>query len=238
MLQRAKPTPQLQEWFDKLAPVVEEARTTLRALEPGKLALRSGCERDEDGNFCLDFLWQRHVISADDFGVRAIGTDQQSPSFIQSLILTYLATADGTTPSSRWIGFRELPDGMFYVQAFQGYTGGRLVRELEGGVDTFRRAAETLGGEPLELGDAGYAFQVLPRVHLVVSLLKRWLMGTLHGAVQPEYLGYYLDEFTFRFNRRMSRSRGKLFYRLVQQAVQVGPTTYRDIVSPPNVGPG
>lgn len=93
--------------------------------------------------------------------------------------------------------------------------------------------------EPIVIARSGRpASELLPRVHLVVSLLKRWLMGTLHGAVQPEYLGYYLDEFTFRFNRRTSRSRGKLFYRLLQQAVQVGPTTYRDIVSPPDIGGG
>ena len=60
------------------------------------------------------------------------------------------------------------PTGLFYVQAFQGYTGGRLVRELESGVDSFRRAAEALGGEPLEIGDAGYGFTVLPRVRLAL----------------------------------------------------------------------
>jgi transposase-like protein len=72
--------------------------------------------------------------------------------------------------------------------------------------------------------------ELLPRVHRVVSLLKRWLLGTHQGAVSFEHLDYYLDEFTFRFNRRNSRSRGKLFFRLVQQAVAVEPTTYRSIV--------
>ena len=67
------------------------------------------------------------------------------------------------------------------------------------------------------------ATQLLPRVHRVASLLKRWLLGTHQGAVANEYLDYYLDEFTFRFNRRTSKSRGKLFYRLLQQAVQVAP---------------
>lgn len=61
------------------------------------------------------------------------------------------------------------------------------------------------------------------RVHRVVSLLKRWLLGTHQGAVRHEYLDPYLDEFTFRFNRRKSASRGKLFYRLAQQSVQVEP---------------
>lgn len=66
---------------------------------------------------------------------------------------------------------------------------------------------------------------MLPLVNRVASLLKRWLQGTHQGAVQKSHLDYYLDEFTFRFNRRTSRSRGKLFYRLIQQAVAVEPVT-------------
>lgn len=67
---------------------------------------------------------------------------------------------------------------------------------------------------------------LMPRVHRVISLLKRWLLGTHQGAIDSDYLQDYFDEFTFRFNRRTSASRGKLFYRLAQQAVQVAPTTY------------
>jgi transposase-like protein len=74
------------------------------------------------------------------------------------------------------------------------------------------------------------ATELLPRIHLVASLLKRWLLGTHQGAISPEHLDYYLDEFTFRFNRRKSASRGKLFYRLVQQATQVAPVPYKLIV--------
>ena len=74
------------------------------------------------------------------------------------------------------------------------------------------------------------ASELLPHVHRAVSLLKRWLLGTHQGAVSPEHLDYYLDEFTFRFNRRASRYRGKLFYRLLQQAVAVGPAPYRTLV--------
>lgn len=70
----------------------------------------------------------------------------------------------------------------------------------------------------------------LPRVHRVASLLKRWLLGTHQGAVRSSHLDYYLDEFTFRFNRRASRSRGKLFYRLVQQAAAVDHVPNRDLV--------
>ena len=69
----------------------------------------------------------------------------------------------------------------------------------------------------------------MPGVHRVASLLKRWLLGTHQGAVGPEQLDYYLDEYTFRFNRRTSRSRGLLFYRLLEQAVVTEPVTYREI---------
>jgi transposase-like protein len=68
------------------------------------------------------------------------------------------------------------------------------------------------------------AHQLLPRVHRVAALLKRWLLGTHQGAVSTEHLPYYLDEFTFRFNRRSSRTRGLLFYRLLDQAVHTAHT--------------
>jgi transposase-like protein len=64
---------------------------------------------------------------------------------------------------------------------------------------------------------------VVEQTHLVAALLKRWLIGTLHGAIDHKNLPYYLDEFTFRFNRRTSNSRGKLFYRLMQQALEIDP---------------
>jgi transposase-like protein len=74
------------------------------------------------------------------------------------------------------------------------------------------------------------AHRLLPRVHRVASLLKRWLLGTHQGSVERQHLPYYLDEFTFRFNRRTSNHRGLLFYRLLQQAVDIEPTTYAGIV--------
>jgi len=79
---------------------------------------------------------------------------------------------------------------------------------------------------------------LLPRVHRVVSLFKRWMLGTHQGAVSHEHLDYYLDEFTFRFNRRKSAFRGKLFYRLAQQAVQVPPAPFATLVTPQPVDAG
>jgi len=79
--------------------------------------------------------------------------------------------------------------------------------------------------------------ELLPGVHRIASLLKRWLLGTHQGAVGHQHLGYYLDEFTFRFNRRTSNYRGKLFYRLMQQAVAIAPTSYRQIIAKTSAPP-
>ncbi|MGH2670902.1 MAG: IS1595 family transposase [bacterium] len=87
-----------------------------------------------------------------------------------------------------------------------------------------------LHGARVISGSGKTASILLPRVHRVASLLKRWLLGTHQGAVSREHLDYYLDEFTFRFNRRKSRSRAKLFYRLVQQAVATPPVRYQGLV--------
>jgi transposase-like protein len=79
---------------------------------------------------------------------------------------------------------------------------------------------------------------VLPRVHRVIGLLKRWMMGTHQGAIGQDHLDDYLNEFTFRFNRRKSASRGKLFYRLIQQAIQIEPVPFAKLTKPQPVGPG
>jgi transposase-like protein len=83
------------------------------------------------------------------------------------------------------------------------------------------------------------AHVVMPGVHRIAALLKRWLLGTHQGAASARHLDYYLDEYTFRFNRRTSRSRGLLFYRLLEQAVQTDPMSYGNMIGgkplPPQV---
>ena len=98
-------------------------------------------------------------------------------------------------------------DGLNAYLGLKGYVHGRKVQGNQSG--------------PAHL---------LPGVHRVVSLLKRWLLGTHQGAIGQKHLDEYLNEFTFRFNRRKSRSRGKLFYRLAQQAVQIEPTSFSSLV--------
>jgi len=108
------------------------------------------------------------------------------------------------------------PGSTVHVDGWPGYVG----LEEKG----YQREVTVLRGRSKE------ASKLMPRVHRVASLLKRWLLGTHQGAVSHEYLPYYLDEFTFRFNRRRSASRGKLFFRLMQQAVNSPHTTHDTIV--------
>jgi hypothetical protein len=69
----------------------------------------------------------------------------------------------------------------------------------------------------------------LPHVHLIISLVKRWILGTHQGAISDKHMQAYLDEYTFRFNRRKAAKRGLLFYRLLEGAVSVGPITTKEL---------
>jgi transposase-like protein len=90
------------------------------------------------------------------------------------------------------------------------------------------------GHEPISLDASwGDAALRLPAIHLVFSLAKRWLLGTHHGAVSKKHLPAYLDEYVFRFNRRTAERVSHLFARLIEQAVQTKPATYRDVVATP-----
>jgi hypothetical protein len=83
------------------------------------------------------------------------------------------------------------------------------------------------------LGAGREATTTLPGVHRVASLAKRWLLGTHQGSADDAHLPNYLDEFVFRFNRRRSRSRGLVFYRVLELAVAHEPVRYRDLVLNP-----
>jgi transposase-like protein len=78
------------------------------------------------------------------------------------------------------------------------------------------------------------AHEILPGVHRVASLVKRWLLGTHQGSFSADHMQAYLDEFAFRFNRRGSRARGMLFYRLLEQSVAMHPISFQDLVANPS----
>lgn len=155
--------------MDKLVPRIEEARNALGALTPEAIVERSGCVLSEGGQYQLDFMGRAYLIDGN-FVVRRADTGDEAAAFMQSIILMYLATADGTPPFAHWISFHELPDGQFYEQAFRGYSGEELVRGLNGDLEAFQRASLKLHGEPIGLGDAAFVFRVLPRLRFVVVM--------------------------------------------------------------------
>ena len=101
------------------------------------------------------------------------------------------------------------PGGLVRTDAWRGYASVAAAG--------FRHEVVNLRGRGERAG------ALLPRVHLVASLFKRWLLTTHQGAVQPGYRPHYLQEFTFRFNRRTARFRGLLFRRLLEHAVHIPP---------------
>ena len=102
-----------------------------------------------------------------------------------------------------------------------------LVRDrwLQGYFDIGRHLFDHVVTNVSASGDPAHV--VMPHVHRLASLVQRWILGTHQGAISHEQLDYYLDEFTFRFNRRRSRHRGLLFYRLLEGAVTTDPHPYR-----------
>jgi transposase-like protein len=123
---------------------------------------------------------------------------------LQHIPNTDRATLHGFIQQSIEPGSTVVTDGLQAYRELEGYVHDRQIQKHQ----------------PSE------AEHLLPRVHRVTSLLKRWLLGTHQGGIAQEYLDDYLNEFTFRFNRRTSTSRGKLFYRLAHQAVQVQPVPF------------
>lgn len=112
------------------------------------------------------------------------------------------------------------PGAVVITDGWQGYAGlGKLdyVHQRRS-----QRAARARGEDPHEL---------LPGVHRVASLAKRWLLGTHQGSVDDAHLPSYLNEFVFRFNRRRSRSRGMVFYRVLELAVGHHPVRYKDLIA-------
>ena len=168
MLRPGAQSSQIQKWYDRLAEQVAETQERIRRVDPERLAQCSGGALDDDGALWIQFWGESYRIPFPDLSVRRAYADESPSDLDQALLLAYLATADGVSPSGNYVSYRDLPDGMFYAQAFRGYAEMRMVRELErqGGIEAFGRKARALGGEPLGVGSVGYSFQVLPCVRL------------------------------------------------------------------------
>jgi transposase-like protein len=155
----------------------------------------------------------------------------------KALIVVAAEAAPGRGKAIGRIRLRHIPDinrttlHGFIAQAIE--PGCTVVTD---GLQSYRELEGYVHDRQVQQRQPADAEHLLPRVHRVASLLKRWLLGTHQGAIAHEHLDGYLDEFTFRFNRRTSASRGKLFYRLAQQAVQVEPAPFDSLVTPKDSG--
>lgn len=144
---------------------ISELRAALAEKDPRLLAARSAAAYNplEQGQGRFDLaLWGRSVhVTYPDF---AVLDENEQPLDVLStaLLLYYFERSDGAPLAGRWVAFGDLPDGRFYVQAFQGYTGNALANVFGDDLDGFCKAARAVGGEAVQLGDAAFAYRVLP----------------------------------------------------------------------------
>lgn len=164
MLRNAQGQLVIEGWTDTLAPQVERAREALKQIPPQEIARRSGASL-QGQRLHLHVLFRPFDVDLTSFVVSKPGGGEVV-TFSQNLVLSYLQTASGAPPAGRWISFRELPDGGFYHRAFQSHAADRLARHWELDVEGFGAACQALGGERLDLGEAGFALRVLPRIAL------------------------------------------------------------------------
>jgi hypothetical protein len=150
---------------------VDELREGLGKKDPAKLADSTGTiyipgERDE-GLFQFQFWGQDTYLTFP----ALIATDRKSGRELsassQALLIYYMHTADGFMGSGQWISFSELPDGRFYNQAFQGYTGKEIARKFKNDLLDFEKAAKEAGGSRYPHGDTAFIYKMLPRVSLI-----------------------------------------------------------------------
>ena len=154
---------------ENLAGRLAELRLRLRDVNPLELAARSGAELGpRPGSLRLHLFSRSVIVAFPDLVPADEETDAPLSDANQTLLLYYLATADGTPLQGRWLSFAELPGGRFYNQAFQGYSGAELAKRFAKDLAAFERAGQQLGGVRLAFGDAAFSFQVLPRVMLAV----------------------------------------------------------------------
>jgi len=153
------------------AQAVTVAREKALARDPREMARAAGAEfvgTAEDGRFRFEFLGE--AVSLEWPSLTVSGRGPALPDHVLALLIYYLALSDGTSPRGETVSFGELPDAMFYVAAFRGYTGHALVREFGSAPEALGPAAEAMGGVCLTgLGDRAWRFDALPKVPVTLA---------------------------------------------------------------------
>jgi len=158
---------------------LDRARADWAAADPMRAAALAGCTMEAAGVDVSFFGKPYRVTHPHGIVTPVPATAPSQPAAprlvhpaVTIVLLHYLLTADGASPADRWIAFRELPDGLFYAQAFAGHAEALLAERFgaEQGLAAFHRAAAVLGGTRLDLADASYRFQAFPRLAVAVLL--------------------------------------------------------------------
>jgi hypothetical protein len=162
---------------DKLTRRLEELRRSLSNKAPSFLTAATGAlwspssslESEKAGEFRLDLWGRTFRLTCPAWEIEKIESGEPASPADQALLLYYFNLADGTPLLGEWISFSDLPDGRFYNQAFQGYTGRELALVFQNNADDLAAAAGRLGGQRFPLGDLAYRFLALPRLPLLVA---------------------------------------------------------------------
>lgn len=153
---------------EKLASRVSALKEDLKKIEWQGLAVKTGARPDPDGNLIVKFLGEDILVQQDTRKITFADSGVECPAFFQAIILFYLTHASGVPMTGNWIRFRDLPEGMHYDQAFQGYTGNRLALEIGNDLESLQKACLAMGGQQYDLGDLAFAFKVLPRFAILL----------------------------------------------------------------------
>ena len=157
-------------WQQSMTRRLQELRAQLRPEDPAQLAARSGGQW-AGSEIRLRYWGQELAVSWPSLEASQLQGRNPRSTFDTAMLLYYLVTADGAALAGQWIGFRELPGGTFYNQAFQGYSGGPLARALSTRPTEFERAAAGLNGTPVaDLAPHAFRFLPLPRLPLAAAL--------------------------------------------------------------------
>ena len=161
----------------QLAQRVEELNATLRDVDPAILCVRTGASFEpggaETGAFHLIY-WGREIsLTYPEFSCYDRKSGDELGIMDRAMLAYYFTISDGTPLTGRWISFSELPDGTFYAQAFQGYTGGELAKVFDNDAEGFTRAAAGIEGRSPDSGqlpgDLAFAYEVLPHVRVLAT---------------------------------------------------------------------
>jgi hypothetical protein len=160
----------MKTWEDAMIQRMDTLREEMSGRGEASVSACSGAERTDAGLRLA--YWGRGVqLAWPDLAAAWEDTGAALATYDTAMLVYYLHTADGTPPAGKWVSFRELPAGMFYNQAFQGYSGNRLAAYFGSTPADFEQAAERINGQRnRDLGELAFCFQPLPRVALAAIL--------------------------------------------------------------------